>query len=93
MPAQVTGVAGVPPSASAVLFNLTGTEAAAPTFLAATPHGGGGTSNLNVKPGRDVANAVAVEVAGDGPWARIFNSAGEVHVVMDMLGYFEGAIG
>ncbi|MCX5212161.1 PKD domain-containing protein [Kitasatospora sp. NBC_00240] len=87
---QVTGVSGVPTDrkVTAVLLNLTATNATDATHLTAFPGGAVPTvSNVNVTPGHDVANAVLVPVAPDGT-ISLFNHAGSVDLVVDILGYF-----
>jgi hypothetical protein len=86
--AQVGGLAGVPTDAEAVVLNITGTEASTPTYLAVTPNGVLGTSNLNVAPAQDIANAAAVKVSAGGPSVRVFNAAGTIHVILDIVGWF-----
>ena len=45
-------------------------------------------SNLNFVPGQTVANLVMVKVGTDGK-VKIYNAAGQVHVIFDVVGYFE----
>jgi hypothetical protein len=87
VPAQVTGVASVPTTAEAVVLNMTGTEASSPTYLAVTPNGAVGTSNLNLRPSEDIANAAAVKVGTDGK-VRLFNAAGQTHAILAVVGWF-----
>ena len=85
-----TSGSGVPPAGvDAVVLNVTGTEATADTFLTVWP---GGTvrpnaSNLNVVAGDTVANLVIAKVGDDGA-VQLYNSAGSVEVVADVVGYF-----
>jgi hypothetical protein len=79
---------GAPPGATAAVVNLTATEGTAPTWVAAwaadQPYPG--TSNLNVVPRRDIANAAIVPLSADGQ-LRLLNQAGTVHVVVDLTGF------
>ena len=87
----IAGVGGVPASASAVVVNLTATNATAATFVTAFP-GGIATppaaSNLNVVPGQTVPNLVTVKIGKDGTIA-FANHVGTVDVVGDVVGYYE----
>jgi hypothetical protein len=86
--AGVTGTGGVPATgASAVLVNVTVTQPTATSFIAVTPGGGATTSSLNFVPGQDVPNLVVVPVGPDGS-VRVYNSAGTVHVIFDVVGWF-----
>ncbi|WP_405360641.1 PKD domain-containing protein [Kitasatospora sp. NBC_00085] len=84
------GATLVPYGATAVVLNLTATEGTADSFLSAYPTGGTRpiTSNVNFGPSQDVANLVTVPVGPDGR-VTIRNNAGSVHVVGDVLGYFD----
>ncbi len=89
---DVTGPGNVPGSGgvSAVVMNVTVTEATAPSFLSVTPQGGNATSSLNFRPGRDVANLVTVPVGTDGN-VRAYNAAGDAHVLFDVVGWYSAA--
>ena len=92
---QVTGVAGIPSDATAVVMNVTATGATASTFVQAYPTpAGAGTpptvSNLNIVAGRTVANLVTVQI-GDSGRVRLGNSVGSVDVLADVAGYFSSA--
>ncbi|MGW0468481.1 FlgD immunoglobulin-like domain containing protein [Streptomyces sp. NPDC003027] len=84
----VAGTGEVPVTgASAVVLNVTATNATAPTYLAATTRAGTPTvSNINLMPGWTVPNLVVVPVV-DG---RIFlyNHAGSTDVIVDVFGYY-----
>ncbi len=87
---QVAGVGGVPSHvASAVVFNLTGIEAAAAGYVSVRPAGDPATSssNLNIPaPGATVANLVMVPLGSNG---RIsVRSLSRVHVAGDVVGWF-----
>ena len=82
----------VPVSASAVVLNLTATQAP-PGFLQVLPTGRGvalgSSSNLNVTAaGQTIANGVIVPVGADGT-VTIYSQTG-AHVVVDIAGYFTG---
>ena len=87
---QVTGVVGVPASASAALVNLTATEGTGAGFAAAFPCGVGVplVSNLNFAVGQNVANAAIVKLAADG--TMCLNSNLSVDMVVDVTGYVTG---
>lgn len=77
--------------ASAVVLNVTVTEATGPGFWQVVPTGGatplGGSSNLNVtRAGQTIANQVIVPVGADGS-VTIFSQSGG-HVVVDAIAYF-----
>ncbi|HET9656024.1 MAG TPA: putative Ig domain-containing protein, partial [Kineosporiaceae bacterium] len=87
---QVTGIAGVPANGvAAVALNLTGTAPTAPTYLTAYPTGGPlrSTSNLNLSAGQTAA-VLAIATVGTGGKVSLYNSAGNVHVVADVQGWF-----
>lgn len=86
----------VPGSASAVVANVTVTEAAGPGYWQVVPTGGstplGASSNLNVtRAGQTIANQVVVPVGADGS-VTIFSQAGG-HVVVDVAGVFTNGAG
>jgi hypothetical protein len=90
---KLRGVGGVPDSGSvtAVIVNLTGTEAARTTFVQATPTGTGapgGTSSLNLLPGQNKANLAMVPLSADG-FAHFFNLFGPMQLIADVVGYYE----
>jgi hypothetical protein len=92
---KLRGVGGVPDSASvtAVILNLTGTEAARTTFVQATPAGSGapgGTSSLNLLPGQNKANLAMVPLNADGV-AHFYNLFGPMQLIADVVGYYEKA--
>lgn len=82
LPASVT-------NASAVVLNVTATNAAVPGFLTVFPEGTAPlASNVNFRPGEDVPNLVTVRI-GAGNSVRILNgSGGNVDVVVDLEGFF-----
>jgi uncharacterized protein (DUF1501 family) len=85
----VTGVGGVDPAASAVILNVTATGAADETFVTVYPDGVGrpDASSLNVARGGTIANLVVAKVGATGR-VRLYNDAGEVHLLADVTGYF-----
>jgi hypothetical protein len=93
---QVAGTGPVPASASAVLLNVTATQAGTAGFLTLYPSEGSQptTSNLNFRPGQTVANLVLVKVGYGGmdeDKIKIANSpgntgAGSVQVLAEVVG-------
>jgi hypothetical protein len=81
---------GIP---SAVVANVTVTEATAPGFWQVLPTGGaayGSSSNLNINAaGQTASNQVVVPVAADGT-ITIYTQTGG-HVIVDIAGTFTGA--
>ncbi len=97
LPLQVTGRGGVPATGvSAVVLNVTVTEATAESWLTAWPAGVARpvASNLNYLAGQTIPNQVVVKV-GEGGKVDLFNSMGSAHVIADVAGWFgdEGADG
>jgi hypothetical protein len=86
---QVTGVAGVPANATAVVLNLTAVGATVPTYVTAWPAGTARptTSNLNVHDANPVPNTAVVPV-GAGGAISLFSSSGNVNLLADISGYF-----
>lgn len=82
---------GVPASgASAVVVNFTVTGPTKASHLTVFPRGQSprpNTSNLNFVPGQTVADLVVARV-GSGGMISVFNNAGDVHVIGDVVGYF-----
>jgi N-acetylneuraminic acid mutarotase len=91
----VTGaVCGIPSTASAVSVNLTAVEAAAAGHLILYPGDAVSpplVSNINFSPGLTRANNAVVPLATDGTGTiKVKNgSAGAVHFVLDVSGYFQ----
>ncbi|NEA54463.1 right-handed parallel beta-helix repeat-containing protein [Streptomyces sp. SID13666] len=86
----VAGQHGVPADGvTAVTMNVTVTEPVAGGFLTVYPHGDDRptASNLNWTPGQTIPNLVTVQVK-DGKVSFYNGSAGTVHVLADLLGYF-----
>lgn len=94
---QITGVNGVPAEATAVVLNMTATDASEVTYLTVQPSGQPpqNVSSANLGPGQTVANLVAVKIGTNGKvW--IHNAAGTAHVIADLAGYFvpgSGSVG
>ncbi len=86
---RLAGVAGVPVDATAVVVNLTATDATASTYVTATPAGGvvPTASNLNVGTGQTVANLVTVQL-GAGGAIDLFNLHGQIDLVADVVGWY-----
>ncbi len=86
---DVTGRAGIPANASAVVLNVTVTEAHGPGFATVYPCGDIPTaSNINYTTGSTVANMVVARVGPDGTVCLYNNEA--THLVVDVNGYFPG---
>jgi hypothetical protein len=85
---QVTGTGIVPPGAAAVIVNLTATNTTDNTYLTLFPSGAApNASSLNVVGRETRPNLVTVQLAPDGTM-RVFNFAGHVDVVLDVVGYY-----
>jgi hypothetical protein len=88
---ELRGVGGVPDdgSVTAVILNLTGTEAARTTYVQTTPSGTAGTtSSLNLLPGQNKANLAMVPLSADGR-AHFFNLFGPMQLIADVVGYYQ----
>ncbi len=86
----VVGVGGVPATnVTAVALNVTVDVPTAPSHLTVWPAGEGLplASNLNYRAGQTVPNMVLAKV-GAGGHINIYNNAGSVHVIVDVVGYF-----
>ena len=85
----------VPNSANVVgvVLNVTGVNilsTSKPTFVSVLPEnpmGNPTTSNLNLMPNQIKANLVIVPVTNADGAIRLFNAAGEAHLVVDVVGY------
>lgn len=71
-----------------VVLNVTVTAPSRGSFLTVYPHGEARpwSSNLNYLAGQTVPNLVVAKV-GSGGQVRFYNALGDVHVVVDLLGY------
>ena len=83
-------IVGTNSSVSAVMLNVTVTGATEASYLTVWPTGTPQpyTSNINYVAGDTVPNVVIVPV-GAGGAVNFFNSAGDAHVIVDVLGVFE----
>ncbi len=91
MGVQITGLAGVPTTATAVVLNVTATDTTAPGYLTVFPGGTPPTaSNLNWAAGGTVANLVVAALNSSGG-VTIYNHSGSTDVVIDAMGYFTQA--
>jgi CSLREA domain-containing protein len=90
---QVTGGA-VPPTASAVVLNVTATGSTANSFLSVFPQGTvqNTTSVLNFGPGQTIPNLVTARVSL-AQTVTMQTAQGETDVVVDLLGYFDDGTG
>jgi CSLREA domain-containing protein len=89
------GPSGVPTSdVSAVVLNVTVTEATQASFLTVYPTGvpRPNASNLNFLPGETVPNLVTVKVGVDGN-VKAYNAVGQVHAIFDVVGWYGGPSG
>lgn len=76
------------------VLNLTGVGATAPTYLTAWPGGTArpATSNLNLVDATATANLVVTPVGADGT-VQVYDLAGSVDVVVDLVGWFPVSAG
>jgi hypothetical protein len=87
---QITGRGGVPASGvSAVAMNVTVTQPTEFSYLTLSPAGLPRplAANLNFAPGQTVPNLVVVKV-GTGGKVRLYNAAGNAHVIFDVAGWY-----
>ncbi len=85
----VTGRAGVPADATAVVMNVTATESAAAGFITAFPaaYVRPLASNLNIEtPGQTIPNLVTVPIGAGGRVSLYSQSGG--HLLADVAGYY-----
>lgn len=83
---------GLPSGATAAILNVTATGATGETVIRVFPTPTSGTaaplvSNLNVVKGGTVADLVVSKIGSQGR-VRLLNSAGQVHLVADLAGYY-----
>ncbi len=78
----------------AVVLNLTAVGGTSGTYLAVFPAGATGTSTstVNARRGEVIAN-LAIAPLGSGGAIDVYNAAGTVNVVADVLGYFTSSSG
>jgi len=90
---SIAGRCGIPSTAIAVSANLTAVGAAARGYLTVYPGDAAGpplVSNINFTPGVTRANNAIVLLATNGGTINVMNgSAGTVHFVLDVNGYFQ----
>ncbi len=90
---QVAGKGDVPlTGASAVVLNVTETASTAASFITVAPSGlkqRPTASNLNFGAHTTLANSVTVQLGPDGG-VDIFNSLGDIQLIVDVDGYFIG---
>jgi len=81
-------------TATNVVLTVTATQGTANSFLTAWPTGGARptASFVNFARGQTIANTVTVPVGANGT-ISLFNAAGAVQVVVDVVGYFDPAAG
>jgi M6 family metalloprotease-like protein len=87
---KLIGRGGVPSSGvGAVALNVTATNSTGPSYVTAWPTGAARptASNLNFVAGQTIPNMVIVPV-GDGGRISLYNNAGSVDLVVDVLGWF-----
>lgn len=86
---SVVGVSGVDPAATAVILNVTATGTTQETFVTVYPDGVArpDASSLNVAQGATIANLVIAKVGSNGR-VRLYNQAGNLHLIADVTGYF-----
>jgi len=87
---QMTGVCGIPPSATAVVANITAVSPSATGFLSLFPTGTTwpGNSTMNYRSGRTRANNAIVSLSVLGQ-ATILNIGASQHFIVDVTGYFQ----
>ena len=88
----VTGRAGIPATASAVVLNVTVDQPQAPGFITGYPAEAGrpNASNVNYVAGQTVPNAVIARL-GSGGTLCLFNSAA-THLIVDVSAYITGPV-
>src|ERR1039458_10317061 len=88
----VVGRAGIAAGAVAVVVNITEASASESSFLTAYPAGTSrpGTSNLNF-PANHVTSVEATVPLDSGGAVAVYNHAGNVNAVIDVVGYYAGA--
>jgi len=87
------GTTTVPDGANAVALNITVVSPSTPGYLTAFPTGATRptASTLNYVAGQVVPNGTVVKV-GDGGAITLFSSGGCPNVIVDVVGYYEGAV-
>jgi hypothetical protein len=89
----LAGGCGIPATAKALAVNITETQSASQGFLTlhAADQQAGGTATINYSPGNTLANNAYVRLSGEGSGSiSVQNgSAGAVHFILDVTGYFQ----
>jgi uncharacterized protein (DUF1800 family) len=82
---------GVPPTAAAVVLNVTVTQPSVAGNVALYPTGGAqpGTSSINYRAGQTRANNAIVPLAGGSFTVIARQTSGSVQVILDISGYFD----
>jgi hypothetical protein len=87
---QVTGAAGVPVGATAVVVNVTAVAPAARGYLSAGPALTTTTSAVNFAAGQTIANLVVGQLSNTGTLTLYNAAAKATDVLVDVQGYFTG---
>ena len=87
---HVTRRPQLPSSATVAMLNITATDPAGATYVTAWAYGDARpqASSLNVAAGETRPNLVLAEV-GEGGYVSLYNHSAEVHLVVDVIGFFE----
>ena len=89
---QIRGFCGVPTSAKAVSLNVTITQATQPSYLTVWPSGltQPVVSMINFEASDPaLANGIIVGLSTNTQDLSVYNSSGNVHVIVDVTGYFQ----
>ncbi len=91
---QVTGRAGVPADADAVVLNITSADAKGTGFVSAYPCGTArpNASNLNYGVGAPIANSAIVKI-GTGGKVCLFTADSDTQLIADVNGWFPATSG
>ncbi|TCO57958.1 RCC1 domain-containing protein [Actinocrispum wychmicini] len=83
----------LPPTATAVVANLTGTGPTDPTYITMWPTGQGrpNASNLNLAAGQTAPNLAVAQLDRQSQQVDLYNSQGHVDLILDLAGYFGAA--
>lgn len=92
------GSTGVPSDATAVVVNLTATNASSSGWATVYPvfEDRPTASNLNWRANQNIANQVVVrmsESSQSGGWVNIYNQVGSVDLLADVVGYYSDTVG
>jgi serine protease len=88
----IRGNCGVPTSATAVSLNVTITGATTSSFLTMWPSGGARPNVSTIDFTQNdvaLANGAIVGVSTSSSDLSVYNAAGNVHVIIDVTGYFQ----